>query len=92
MIPPCPAPVRILAPQLKLPMLLITLLKFEGVRIFALVDAHKDIVSLSSATEGTLLELLAAAPVPKITPLLHIDLQFRFLLSLYSSATSESAI
>jgi hypothetical protein len=57
---------------------------FEGVRMFALVEAHRDIVSRSSATDGTLLELL-------IPPLLLNDLQCLFLFPPYSSATKESA-
>ena len=62
-----------------------TLLIFEGVRILALVEAHIDIVSLSSATDGTLLELLAL--------LLLKDLHCLGLVPPpYSSTTKESAM
>lgn len=85
-IPPWPAPATIRPPpQLKLPRFYITRLMLEGVRMLALADAHNEIVSRSSATEGTLLELLMPPP------LLLKDLQFLFLFPPYSSATSESA-
>jgi hypothetical protein len=57
---------------------------FEGVRMLALVEAQRDMVSRSSATDGTLLELL-------IPPLLLNDLQFLFLFPPYSSPINESA-
>jgi hypothetical protein len=56
----------------------------DGVRILALVEAHNDIVSRSSATDGTLLELL-------IPPLLLNDLHYLLLFPPYSSATKKSA-
>ena len=86
MTPPWPAP-EMARPALKLPKLCMTRLTFEGVRIAALVDVHKDMVSLSSATEGTELVLDAS--------LLLIDFQFlrpRTAFPPYSSVTRESAI
>lgn len=60
----------------------------EGVKIAALVDVQKEMVSLSSAIEGTELVLEAS--------LLLIDFQFRLPSPAppappYSSATNESA-
>ena len=74
-------------PALKLPILLRTLLTFEGVRIAALVEVQKEIVSRSSAMEGTELVLDAS--------LLLNDFQFLRLgppvAAPYSSVTKESA-
>ena len=86
MTPPWPAPVKA-RPALKLPKLCMTLLTLEGVRIAALVDVQKEMVSLSSATEGTELVLEAS--------LLLIDFQFlrpRTAPPPYSSVTRESAM
>jgi len=74
-------------PALKLPILFTTLLTFEGVRIAAFVEVQKEIVSRSSAIEGTELVLDAS--------LLLNDFQFlRFsppVAAPYSSVTKESA-
>jgi hypothetical protein len=64
-----------------------TLLTLEGVRIAAFVDVQKEMVSLSSATEGTELVLDAS--------LLLIDFQFLRPSTApppYSSVTRESAM
>jgi len=87
MMPPCPAPERT-QPPFELPRFYMIRLTFDGVNTAAFVEVHNEIVSLSSAMEGTLLVLEAF-------PLLLSDFQFLYTnppLPPYSSATKESAI